>query len=99
MTDIVIYMSEEIYKRKTKQALEGGFYWDLHSKPKQKIESVYLATKGKVMGCYKYYSVSGRKLPNKKTYRIDIQGTYYYAIQDRNIKCKPFRGFKYRWWK
>lgn len=96
--DIVIYMNENTYKEKMEYAYHGGFYWDLHSKPKQKIGRVYLATRGKVMGYYKHYSVSGRKLPRRRTYRIDVSGTYYYGIQDENIQCKPFRGFRYRWW-
>lgn len=92
--DIVIYMNERDFKHKT--SLDITAYWFMKRVPVyfKEGEKIYMATKSRIQG-----SVICEELNSE-----DLRGgTVVWDSRSWNslgieIPCKPFRGFRYRWW-
>lgn len=87
--DIVIYTNPDtlIHKREK----DMSCFWDMKRLPInfKEGEIIYFAIQGQVLG----YFVCGD---------IDYVAIYWesnsWHTLRKKIKCKPFRGFQYKWW-
>ncbi len=91
--DIVIYTNPEVlaHKKGEEDTRYHEYYWKFSRFPK-KIDGggrVYFATKGFIRGFFRYGSTPRLK-------RISWSKNSWRDI--RPIPCKPFRGFRYKWW-
>lgn len=93
--DIVIYTNPEVllYKRKP----DHNCWWEMKRLPKnlQKGNRIYFAVKGEIQGsfkfdCFDYYDES-------ETICFESDSWKQIESLDAKYFCKPFRGFRYRW--
>lgn len=105
--DIVIYMNEEDFKHKTGQKSihddeEGAItaYWWMKRAPRrfnvtdEDDDRIFLACNKAVMGsmqCDEFAPTEDREV------EIVWDSRTWIALETP-ISCKPFRGFRYRWW-
>ena len=107
--DIVIYMNEDDFKHKTgqpsKQDPESGpitAYWEMKRPPRHFCltdecdDRIYLACKGFVRGsvqCDEFYPDEEKGWKEETL----VWDSRTYVLLKKPIPCKPFRGFRYRW--
>ena len=94
--DIVIYTNPEILLHKRTENLYC--YWTMKRPPKnfKEGDKIYFAVKGEVKG----YFICNFFDPENDEETVEwdsnswcsIDGVYWWQF------CKPFRGFRYRWW-
>lgn len=86
--DIAIYTNPVILIHK--QECDSCF-WEMSRLPKKFEEGkrIYFATKGRVRG---YFICD--EICNQALY---WDGDSWHSIR-KKIECKPFRGFRYKWW-
>jgi len=95
--DIVIYTNPEtlLHKRKPKYSC----YWSMKRPPKKFSEGdrVYFAVKGEIHGSFlcSYFD------PEDEEETICFESDSWEQADEYAdwVFCKPFRGFRYRWWK
>ncbi|GAF83453.1 unnamed protein product [marine sediment metagenome] len=97
--DIVIYMNEADFGHKTSLPVITA-YWSMGRVPSNERESpfkegdrIFMAAKGEVRGSVECLEFNREDI-NGETIVWDSDT---YIGMDRCIKCKPFRGFRYRW--
>ncbi len=106
--DIVIYMNEEDFKHKTGQKSkhddeEGQIcaFWEMKRIPRyfnqtdEDDDRIFLACKGFVRGSMECDEFNPNH-PIEETIKWDSNS---WIPLKKVIPCKPFRGFRYRWWK
>lgn len=91
--DIVIYMNEEDFLHKTDHEM-CDCYWEMKRFPKNfsEDEKIFFVMKGHVMGyveCLEFNPTED--MPETLVW----DGKSFVYIE--SIPCKPFRGFRYRW--
>ena len=94
--DIVIYMNPKDFIHKTMHAITA--YWSMGRVPRNfngDKDRIYLATCGEVHGSMQCEEFNPEDL-NGETIVWDSR-TWKELIYNP-IECKPFRGFRYRWW-
>lgn len=95
--DIVIYTNPEtlLEKRKPKHIC----YWTMGRFPKNFMrgERIYFAIKGEVMG---YFVCDEFKPDFEEAENLVWQSDSWVQLEDLKAEyfCKPFRGFRYKWW-
>lgn len=94
--DIVIYMNPEDFRHKTSLPVIYAF-WEMKRYPiRFSVEDkIYIAAMGKVQG----YAECDEFNPDPDVVET-LQwssGTWMLFVNE-NIPCKPFRGFRYKWW-
>jgi hypothetical protein len=95
--NIVIYTSPEtlLHKREPNQVC----YWTMKRPPKKLKEGdrVYFAIKGEIQGYFivNYFDPEDKieTIVFKSDSWVQLNGIEPWAF------CKPFRGFRYQWWK
>lgn len=92
MVNIVIYTNPEVLEHKKKDGISPNYcFWEFYRSPK-KLEignRIYFAVKSSVVGSFKIHNISdGSPEWNSETWE-DLT---------EPISCKPFRGFRYKWW-
>ena len=101
--DIVLYMREEDFYHKTDF---GTFFWSMGRVPKKFVEGdkVYIAVKLSkgVLGSPEECRVMGFVVCTEFNPE-DLNGETIVWEGDswrrtNSIPCKPFRGFRYKWW-
>ena len=105
--DIVLYMNYEDYCHKTGQysevdGEEGRIeaYWSMGRVPKnfKEGEKIWIACEGKVRGCVICEEFNPEDLYGETiVWDSDTWELLPYKEQIF-LECKPFRGFRYRWW-
>jgi len=93
--DIVLYMNEEDFHHKTHHL--GVYYWSMGRVPKNFTEEdkIYIASKGKVQG---YVECLEFNLGDLHGETLVWDAETWMAFINEDIPCKPFRGFRYKWW-
>lgn len=93
--DIVIYMNEEDFKHKT-DTFTYDCYWTMKRFPKRFTEhdKIFIAAKGVVQGFVECMAFNPT-IEEAETLVWD--GDSFEKIYP--IPCKPFRGFRYKWWR
>lgn len=104
--DIVIYMNEELFKHKTGQKSkyddeEGPItaFWEMKRIPRhfnltdEDDDRIFLACKGFVRGSVQCDEFN--PAPGDETLIWDSRT---WIPLEELIQCKPFRGFRYKWW-
>lgn len=88
--DIVICTNEEVLEHKQNDFL---CYWDMARVPRKTClhERVYFAVKGIIKGSFEIVTLSSDEG------EIEFRSESWRDIK-KQIKCKHFRGFRYRWW-
>lgn len=91
--DIVIYMNKEDFLHKTDHEMYEC-YWEMKRFPKYFSEDnkIFIAMRGAVVGYVECIEFN----PNKETVETliwEVDSFVYIS----SIPCKPFRGFRYRW--
>ena len=96
--DIVIYMQEKDYLHKT---YDGTYFWSMGRVPKnfKEGEGIYIVSKYLGEGC----GVQGFVVCDEFN-SDDLNGETLvwegdsFVLLSEVIPCKPFRGFRYKWW-
>ena len=96
--DIVIYMREEDYIHKT---YDGTYFWSMGRVPKnfKEGERIYIVAKHSGTDC----GVQGFVVCDEFN-SDDLNGETLvwkglsFELLNVSIPCKPFRGFRYKWW-
>lgn len=94
MRDIVIYMNTLDFEHKTSLPVINA-YWEMKRYPKYfTVEcKIFIAAKGKVQGSVECDEFN----PDGSTETIMWSSdTWEFMMEE--VLCKPFRGFRYRWW-
>lgn len=91
--DIVIYMNKEDFLHKTEHEMYECF-WEMKRFPKNFSwnDNIFLAVEGAVRGyveCIEFNPT--REVPETLVWDGDS------FVNIKPISCKPFRGFRYRW--
>jgi len=91
--DIVIYMNKEDFLHKT-DPRTYNCYWEMKRFPKNFSENnkIFIAMKGYVMGYVKCLAFNPTE---EEAETLVWDGDSFVYIN--SIPCKPFRGFRYRW--
>jgi len=102
--DIVIYMNEEDFRHKTDSEMyhcywsmgriPKQFNWTIELADKEKEDVVYFACKGFVRGLVRLEEFNPADIGGET---IVWDGVSFQLLK-KLIPCKPFRGFRYRWW-
>lgn len=104
--DIVIYMNEEDFKHKTGQPSihddESGpitAHWSMKRMPRRfcvgdEEDRIWLAAAGVVQGSVQTEGFN----PDDEYGENLVWDSRTFVQLDVPIPCKPFRGFRYRWW-
>ena len=105
--DIVIYMNEEDFKHKTGQPSkhddeEGPItaFWSMmrvpinFNKTDEDDDRIFLACKGFVRGSAQCEEFRPEDLGGETI----VWDSRTWEPLEKLIPCKPFRGFRYRWW-
>lgn len=96
---IVIYTTEDSLKHK--RGLKEGedfqyFYWSIRRNIKRNIvpgsSRIFFAVKGKVVGSFEIDDYN----PGEE--ETIVWNKHTWQEVDEDISCKPFRGFRYKWW-
>ena len=99
--DIIIYMNEQDFLHKTGQKStiddeEGSIcaFWSMMRIPRHFTEDdkIFLATKGNVMGYVECEEFNPEDVGGETI--VWESDTFKYI---NPVPCKPFRGFRYRW--
>ena len=93
--DIVIYMNAEDFAHKTSRV--GEYYWSMGRVPKNFTENdkIYIACQGEVQGWVECLEFNPDDLGGETL--VWDSSTWMQFIYEE-VMCKPFRGFRYRWW-
>ena len=87
--EIVIYTNPDTLKHKTDKRHSMHSWYFERPPASKKVKRIYFAIKGKVVGSFKVVATGYHELYfDPKTLRFIKKA----------ITCKPFRGFRYRWW-
>jgi len=91
--DIVIYMNQKDFLHKTDHEVYSCF-WEMKRFPKNFSwnDNIFIATKGYVMG---YVECLAFNPTEEEAETLVWDGESFVYIN--SIPCKPFRGFRYRW--
>ncbi len=94
MKDIVIYMNPEDFGHKASLPVITAF-WEMRRYPKYfTVENkIYIAAKGKVQG----YAECDEFNPDGSVETLVWDSDTWTWLKE-DIPCKPFRGFRYKWW-
>jgi len=89
--DIVLYTTEETLAHKKSRDYDE-YYWQMSRLPKnlKKGDRIYFITKKKIQGSFKIEKVTDIDIIWKPT---------TWRLANKKIVVKPFRGFRYRWWR
>jgi len=95
MRDIVIYMNSEDFGHKTSLPCIYA-YWEMKRYPKyfSVHNKIYIAAKGRVQG----YVECDEFNPDGSVETLMWSSDTWMLFVNENIPCKPFRGFRYKWW-
>jgi len=94
MRDIVIYMNPRDFGHKTADCISA--YWSMGRAPKffSSDNKIWIAAKGCIQGYVECEFFDPEDLGGET---LEWNGdTWVPLVQD--IPCKPFRGFRYKWW-
>jgi len=88
--DIIIYTAPETLKHK-KDLNYSECWWQMSRMPKNfdDISKVYFATEGYVRGSFFTVWITKK--------RVHWNPLSWRQLR-KKIPCKPFRGFRYKWW-
>ncbi len=95
--DIVIYTNPETLLDKRRPG-HYCWWWIKNLPIKLHVgDRIYFAIKGEVQGSFRFDCFDYRDGSEV----IEFKADSWKQIEDLDAKyfCKPFRGFKYRWWK
>lgn len=92
--DIVIYTNPDTLADKQGKNGKDFCYWEFLRFPTMvyRWDRVYFAVKGKVVGSFKIDIV------RIASQQIEWTAALWKPLK-KKIACKPFRGFRYKWWK
>jgi len=92
--DIVIYMNERDFKHKTSEC-GGQYFWSMNRIPKYFTEgnNIWIACKRYVQGFVPCLEFN----PKDKGGETIVWDSDDWTAIPKLIPCKPFRGFRYRW--
>lgn len=95
--DIVIYTNPETLLHKRQP--DFGCWWSMKRPPKNFNEGdrVYFAVKGEVHGSFLCDDMEDW---DNSEWKLYFESNSWEQIDELDAKyfCKPFRGFRYRWW-
>ncbi|HEC60755.1 hypothetical protein LCGC14_0460800 [marine sediment metagenome] len=93
--DIVIYMNPEDFGHKTSLPVIDAF-WEMKRYPKHFTveDKIYIAAKGRVQG----YAECDEFNPDGSVETLMWNSGTWMQFVNEKIPCKPFRGFRYKWW-
>ena len=91
ITDIVVYTNPDTLKLKRDYVKYTECWWTFSRMPKDfdDMSKFYFAVEGKVVGYFLTVWIT-----KKRIYFNPLS----WRRMGRRIPCKPFRGFRYRWW-
>jgi len=94
--DIVIYTNPEILLHKREP--DCFCFWSMKYPPKhfKEGDKIYFAVKGEIQGsflCDEFYPDSEETIIFSSNSWKQLDGVHNWQF------CKPFRGFRYKWWK
>ena len=92
--DIVIYTNPEVLEHKKSREFPLYYwkYWKFSRMPKHielHKDRIYFAVKGFVVGSFEIADIIGNEIEWSPTSWKEL---------NKPIPCKPFRGFRYKWW-